>query len=133
MKQSYIVLLVILFINNDALGQDRWEAPAEADTLENPYIQIESEVITEGEELYLSWCSSCHGDRGNGSGEAGQAWNPPPADFTSEQVQRQSDGALFWKVWEGNQANNMLSYKNMLSREEVWQLVVYLRQFKTEE
>ena len=110
------------------MGQDRWEAPAEADTLENPFQLNDAEVLAKGKELYVMLCKAWHGSQGDGAGAAGQSWNPPPADFTTEIVQDQSDGALFWKTWEGNPPG-MLSYKRMLSEEEVWQVVTYIRQF----
>lgn len=121
-------LICLLLVSNKAVGQDRWKAPAEADTLKNPYSLDDAGAIVEGEDLYTMFCSSCHGMRGDGEGEAGQTWNPPPADFTSEEVQRQSDGALFWKAMEGNPPG-MLSYEQILSEQEVWQIVTYLRGF----
>ncbi len=132
MKTSVLLFLMLFLLAADNLfGQERWEAPAEAGGLKNIYSWDDPEPINHGKELYTMLCELCHGERGNGAGMAGQAWNPPPSDFTSEDVQAQSDGVLFWKIREGNPPN-MLSYKNLLSEEEVWQLVTYIRQFRPE-
>jgi mono/diheme cytochrome c family protein len=109
-------------------SNDQWQAPSAADTLENPYELDDKQIINGGQELYLMLCASCHGENGNGGGGAGQAFDPPPSDFTTERVQKQSDGALFWKLSEGNPPG-MLSYKKMLSEDERWQIVTYLRTF----
>ena len=129
----YVVILGLLWGMTvlQLYGQDRWTAPQEADTLQNLYKSENAQVIAQGKELYTVYCSSCHGSNGDGMGGAGQSFNPPPADFTSERVQRQSDGAIFWKIRKGNPPG-MLSYKDLLSEQEVWQLVTYLRQFKPE-
>ena len=128
-----LVLYIILsFGILNAQAQDHWEAPAEADTLSNPYSLDDAEIIEKGSDLYVMLCASCHGAQGDGQGSAGQSSNPPPADFTKEKVQQQSDGALFWKIWEGNPPA-MLSYKRMLDEEEVWQIVTYLREFNPNE
>lgn len=112
-------------------GQERWQAPAEADTLQNPFSPDQQEAITKGGDLYTMVCASCHGDRGDGTGAAGQSWDPPPADFTRDDIQNQSDGALFWKLSEGNPPA-MISYKEILSDEERWQIITYLRKFRME-
>ena len=127
--RTFVTLLLfasLLSLASLARAQERWTAPAEADSLGNPFWMDDAEVTARGEELYLTWCSTCHGEQGDGAGEAGQAWDPPPADFTSMEVKKQSDGALFWKLSNGNPPN-MLAYDKVLSEEERWRLVTYLR------
>lgn len=126
----YVFIFVALFmIHFTAYAQqERWTAPASADTLSNPLNVEDESVISEGKDLYIMLCAACHGEHGDGGGGAGQSFNPPPADFTQDVVQQQSDGALFWKLSEGNPLG-MLSYKGTLSEIERWQIVSYLRQF----
>lgn len=129
----YIGMFIFItanFWSVDAYCQsgDRWQAPAEADTLMNPYDSDDEQALSQGQDLFVMLCASCHGEHGDGGGGAGQAFDPPPADFTTDQVQQQSDGALFWKLSEGNPPA-MLSYKQMLSEDERWQIVTYLREF----
>ena len=130
LMKSVFYLIMICFLHANAQGQEqnRWIAPSEADTLTNPYSLEDSEIISKGMDLYMMVCATCHGERGDGAGGAGQSFNPPPADLTSDLIQEQSDGALFWKLSEGNPPG-MLSYKNILSEEERWMIVTYLRRF----
>jgi len=36
-----------------------------------------------GEEMYASYCSACHGDKGKGDGQAAAAMTVPPGDLTT--------------------------------------------------
>jgi mono/diheme cytochrome c family protein len=47
---------------------------------QRPYTDAEAAA---GKALYLSECSSCHGERGNGDGPAADFVDPHPRDFTS--------------------------------------------------
>jgi len=105
-------------------AQSGWTAPPEADRLVNP-LKNDPQAVEKGREIYMRLCASCHGKTGKGDVPAMQSLNPKPSDLTSDAVQRQSDGALFWKISEGR--GLMAAYKNMLSEEERWALVTYIR------
>lgn len=104
-----------------------WIAPASADAINNPFAQNE-DATRKGKKLYNQLCSICHGDKGKGDGMAGAALTPKPGNFTSNKVQSQSDGAIFWKMTNGR--TPMAAYKDLISEEERWQLVNYIRTFK---
>ena len=101
-----------------------WKAPAWADTLKNPFPN-DAKAIQAGQKIYGQLCAICHGNTGKGDGVAGMALNPRPADLTSEKIQRQSDGAIYWKITTGRPP--MASYKASLTDEQRWQLVNYIR------
>ena len=50
---------------------------------------------------------------------------PKPADWTSEKVQKQTDGELFWKITNGR-VGAMPSHQG-LSDVERWQMVNFIR------
>nr|WP_262918816.1 cytochrome c [Tunicatimonas sp. TK19036]WKN38622.1 cytochrome c [Tunicatimonas sp. TK19036] len=102
-----------------------WEAPKEADDLQNPLHQ-NSEATVEGKELYDKMCVICHGKKGKGDGVAGMNLSPRPTNLTSSSVQQQTDGVIYWKITEGRAP--MASYKNTLEEEQRWQLVNYIRE-----
>lgn len=121
---TWIFTLTSFSSNSHLPIQDIWIAPASADTLKNPYPD-EPLVITQGEELYLMYCSSCHGEQGYGDGAAGGALGVQPADFHSEPVKTQSDGALFWKLSTGR--GNMPPFGEVFSEEQKWQVIAFIR------
>src|ERR1035437_9661035 len=104
-----------------------WVAPASADTIKNP-LKDNIKAADEGKKLYAQNCGVCHGDKGRGDGIAAAGLNPKPADHTSEKVQKQSDGAIFWKMTAGRPP--MASYATTLSVVQRWQLVNYIRTLK---
>lgn len=104
-----------------------WVAPASANELKNPFSGNE-DATKKGKKLFNQLCNICHGDKGKGDGMAGAALNPKPANFTTDKVQSQSDGALFWKMTTGRAP--MAAYKDQLTEEQRWQLVNYIRTLK---
>jgi mono/diheme cytochrome c family protein len=107
--------------------QSTWHAPASADQVVNPY-SGSSTFAAEGKKIYESMCVICHGDKGKGNGAAGISLSPRPANFLAITVRHETDGAIFWKLSEGNPP--MAAYKGLLSETQRWQLVNYIRQLE---
>ena len=101
-----------------------WVAPKSANAVVNP-LKGDMAATAAGEQLFNTICFVCHGNKGKGDGINAAALERKPADLTSRRVQRQSDGALFWKITEGNPP--MLRFKETLSEEQRWQMVNYVR------
>ncbi len=106
----------------------RWTAPAEAKQLKNP-LPASKTVLKLGKQLFLQQCATCHGNSGKGDGMAGKFLPKKPADFHASVVQRQTDGELFWKITHGNPP--MPAFDKILTEKQRWQLVHYLRTFKS--
>ena len=103
-----------------------WVAPASERDVKNP-IPINPKTLAAGEALFKANCVPCHGDKGNGEGEAGKTLNPRPADFTDAKLMSlETDGTLFWKMSKGRAP--MPSWEDDLKEEERWELVNYIRQ-----
>ena len=107
-----------------------WKAPAKADTIKNP-LPFNEETIKKGKTTFTQLCVPCHGDKGKGDGVASTALNPKPGNLISAKVQTQKDGAIFWKMTNGKGA--MVSYELILTKDQRWSLVNYIRNLgKTE-
>jgi mono/diheme cytochrome c family protein len=102
-----------------------WKAPKSADSLKNPLAR-NLDAAKDGKNLFQTYCVTCHGDKGRGNGPASAGLNPKPADLTLKQIQKQSDGAMFWKITTGKPP--MVSWKYTLSKKQRWELVDYIRQ-----
>ena len=114
---------------NDA-SNTNWKAPADASEKQMPF---ENTAIAEqkGKELYNVYCWSCHGTSGHGDGAAGGALGQKPANLHERRVKNQSDGAIFWKISTGK--GNMPPFKDVMTEEQRWQLVAYIRKLSDEE
>lgn len=71
-------------------------------------------------------CAGCHGPKGEGDGP-GLAYFKlsKPADWSSPQVQQQTDGELFWKISNGRLG--AMPSNQGLSEVERWQMVNFIR------
>lgn len=119
---SFLVFSLMSFKLNET-----WKAPATAKNIANP-LKSNSEATAEGKKLYSNMCAVCHGNKGRGDGIAGMTLKPRPSNLTQALVQDQTDGEIYWKLTEGRAP--MASYKELLTEEQRWQLVNYLRTFK---
>lgn len=77
------------------------------------------------ESLYQSRCSLCHGKDGRGKTTLGQQLKA--ADLHSAEVQQNSNVLLNHAILHGK--GNMPPFEGQLTKEQVNQLVKYVRQF----
>jgi mono/diheme cytochrome c family protein len=122
-KIFLIPFLIFLFLFVSA-QMKQFVAPKTADALVNP-LKGNASATAEGKKIYVSYCAPCHGEKGKGDGVASAGLSKRPADHTSAFVQKQTDGAIFWMISEGN--NPMPTYRKIFSETQVWQLVNYIR------
>ncbi|MBI5815559.1 MAG: c-type cytochrome [Nitrospinae bacterium] len=106
----------------------------EAQALTNPLPQ-DAGVIAKGRELYLGKgaCASCHGAEGKGDGQLAESFNPPPRDFTGQDNygwhEARTDGEIYWSIAQGTDMG-MMAFGDMISQEECWQLVSFIRSLR---
>ncbi|HEY81657.1 MAG TPA: cytochrome c [Caldilineae bacterium] len=101
--------------------------PAEYQGKTNP-IPADEDSLARGEAIYAQQCATCHGDGGMGDGPAGQNQDPAPAPI-AHSSQMLSDSYLYWRISEGGAQFNttMIAYKDILSDEEIWDVINYVR------
>ncbi len=109
--------------------RDRHMAPVpeEYAGLTSP-VPADEASLQRGEEIYTTYCASCHGDGGMGDGPAGTALNPPPAPI-AHTSQMLGDDYLFWRISEGGIPFDtaMPSYKDILDEQARWDVINYIR------
>ena len=93
----------------------------------NPIAATE-ENIGDGREHFGHHCGICHGLDGQATGVPfADKMSPPVPSLTSKDVQDYADGQLKWIIANGINPSGMPAWKGILSDEEMWKVVDYLR------
>ena len=108
----------------------RLAIPAEADRQQSP-LGGQADVWREAREHYLDHCAVCHGRDAKGHTDMGANMYPKVPDLTSTDVQRRSDGALFYIIQNGIRWTGMPAWKDEHSPEDTWKLVAFIRKAPT--
>ena len=120
----FVGLLTFSLLSFTKFVQDEWKVPAEYENMKNPTDPDEDIAI--GKSLYDKHCKSCHGKEGYGDGPKAADLNGDLGDFSSEDFQAQSDGALFYKTTVGR--DDMPEFtKKIPEDEDRWLVVNYMR------
>ena len=91
--------------------------------LSNPLIPSENNLIL-GKKKYLTYCSPCHGNYGDGDSRLhGQFPNPPT--LHSNRIRNFEDGRIYHVITNGR--NIMPSYASQVDRGERWAIINYIR------
>lgn len=106
-------------------AQEEWVVPAKYQKMTNP-TEASEDNIADGKVLYDKHCKSCHGKEGLGDGQKADEVEGDLGDFSSEEFQSQSDGALFYKSYFGR--NDMPNFeKKIPDEDDMWYIVSYMR------
>jgi mono/diheme cytochrome c family protein len=124
MKPLIAIVVLVASLQSLAAGQNlsyrpdpKWHVPPETISRPNPLAQ-KPNLAGGGRKLFLRHCAECHGEGGHGLRHA--------ADLQLPVVQNQADGALFWKITNGNPKHGMPGWSRLPELQR-WQLVLFLR------
>jgi mono/diheme cytochrome c family protein len=124
-----VLLLVICFLVVRWLIEQNkpWVVPTEYKTLKNPLLSTDFN-LSSARQIYRDECAQCHGERGQGDGPEARSHYPLPADLTDAgRMATIKDGEIFYQITAGRRP--MPSYKNRLTQDQRWQLVLLVRSF----
>lgn len=98
-------------------------------------IQRNQKTLAAGADLFRVNCSMCHGPGARGDGLVGgklkeNGYSSPP-DLLSQSTQAKTDGTLFWTISNGIVV--MPPFKLLLTEEERWEVVNYLRYMREQQ
>ncbi len=105
-----------------AQAPGEWKAPPEEKAKKNPV-----KGVGNAKKTVETNCVPCHGASGKGDGPAAAALPTKPADWTSDRVQKETDGELFWKISNGR--GPMPPWKHLPDKDR-WEVVNYIRTLK---
>ena len=121
-----LAFMLMAFVSHKQ--NDPWPVPDKYQKMANP-VKSDAASIANGKELYAQHCQSCHGKKGKGDGPKAAQLDTECGDFTTADFQKQPDGALFYKTFEGRK--DMPSYKKKIpDQNDIWAVVNYMRTLK---
>ena len=110
---SYIGCLLILFATVGTIAAQASSAAPD---------------VPKGKALYQEHCATCHGRSGRGDGYTKLV--PPVADLTSPAIQEKLDEDMIKSIHEGRPNTAMGSWRFTLSKQDIADVVAYLRTLK---
>jgi mono/diheme cytochrome c family protein len=85
-------------------------------------------TLASGKEAFSHYCVACHGLDGQNTGVPfADRMSPPVPSLAAADVQRYTDGQLKWVIDYGIRPSGMPGSKGILSDEEIWSIVYFLR------
>jgi mono/diheme cytochrome c family protein len=122
-----VIGLIVVSVGFAVLHRRAWNVPATDKEKKNPLSASEANLAA-AQKTYEAKCTECHGEKGKGDGSDAMMYDPPPTDLTdAASINKLSDGELYYQITVGRKP--MPSYKNKLTDEQRWQLVLLVRAF----
>jgi mono/diheme cytochrome c family protein len=91
-------------------------------------LPVTARAISDGKEAFSHYCVACHGMDGQNTGVPfADHMSPAVPSLASKEVQTYTDGQLKWIIDNGIWPSGMPRSKGILSEDEVWSIVVFLR------
>lgn len=95
--------------------------------VKNPILATQ-ENIAAGQDTFSHYCVACHGLDGQNTGVPfADKMSPPVPSLASGDAQAFTDGQLKWIVDFGLSPSGMPGSKGILTDEEIWDTVLYIR------
>jgi mono/diheme cytochrome c family protein len=107
-----------------------WTIPPEAQTTKNP-LTVDAKVLASGKAIFKENCQKCHGPSGKGDGPDADPDAQEDMDLTNaKRAARNTDGVVFYKVWNGRKKPKMTAQKDNLTKDQVWAVVSYVQSLR---
>jgi mono/diheme cytochrome c family protein len=104
-----------------------WQLPPDADARKSP-LQVDDKILATGKSVFKNKCTKCHGAGGLGDGPDADPEHREDMDLTNpKRADRNADGVVFYKVWNGRRRPKMPAFKEELNEQQVWSVVAYVQ------
>ena len=124
---AVVIGLIFLSIGLAALHKTPWQVPAAEKLRKNP-LALSQANYNAAKPMFSEYCANCHGDSGKGDGSDAMMYDPAPSDLTdAAHMNKLSDGEIYYQITQGRKP--MPSFRNKLTEEQRWQLVILVRSF----
>ncbi|MEO6221745.1 MAG: cytochrome c [Vicinamibacterales bacterium] len=109
----------------------RWTIPAGGAAETNP-LPVNDATLAGGKKLFAGKCQRCHGAAGKGDGPDADAKYAADMDLTNPaRTVRNSDGTVFYKIWNGRANPKMPAFSEEMTKEQVWAVAAYAQTLRT--
>jgi mono/diheme cytochrome c family protein len=93
---------------------------------------LSPESAGRGKDLYVQYCQTCHGADGRGDGPSAASLPTRPEDLTDIAPPPYfPDGVVAYRIANG--ADAMPAYRDVLTPEQIWDLVNFIRSLHRED
>jgi len=124
---AVVIALIFLSIGLAALRKTPWQVPVAEKLRKNP-LALSQANYNAAKPIFNEYCANCHGDSGKGDGSDAMMYDPAPSDLTdAAHMNKLSDGEIYYQITQGRKP--MPSFRNKLTEEQRWQLVILVRSF----
>ena len=123
MRKNINLLISAIFFLVIHVSAQEWEVPADQKEIKNP-LEYNLSNVKKGKDLFYQNCKSCHGDPGKNNV---LPLVPPPVDITSEKMQKNTEGEIFYKISTGRAG--MPQFKTTISDDDKWRIVNFIMNF----
>ncbi len=104
-----------------------WQLPPDAAETKNP-VPVDAKLLDAGRTVYKDKCERCHGPGGLGDGKDAEPEHQEDMDLTNpRRIARNSDGVVFYKVWNGRKQPKMPAFSEEMTKEQAWAVVAYVQ------
>lgn len=123
------------------IGFVRFDYPNTRDGYDKAGAEVKSPLpqtpqnFEDGKQLFITFCSPCHGENGQGDGIVTQHGFPPPPSYSKGNSSRGgamkdlTDGKIYHTITYG--VNAMGSYASQLNPTERWKVIMYVHHLQT--
>lgn len=91
--------------------------------------------LEKGKSVFMTYCATCHGEKGDGQGPVGKTLNPPPRDFNAGEFKYGgTDQDIFDVITNGAASKGgsplMAPWGAVIPEADRWALVKFVRSLK---
>jgi mono/diheme cytochrome c family protein len=104
------------------------DSMAMSEKLVNP-VPASEKTLKEGEQLYLNYCSHCHGKEGKGNGKVAEQYKGVPV-YSSAGLKYLNDGHIFHTITHGK--GRMWPHGSQISPVDRWKIVHYVHKLQNQ-
>jgi mono/diheme cytochrome c family protein len=87
-------------------------------------------MVARGEEVYTTYCLSCHGANLRGDGPLSGSLNPPPTDFNAPHAKVHPNADLTYWIQYGIQGTAMPGFRSQLSDQDIRDVIAYIQNWQ---